>query len=124
MPMKVLVAEDDQDQLLVRSMLLRENGFEPIEANDISSAVQFAAAHRPECALIDLRFPTEELGLKLIRELKALDSALHVFVLTGGDPMRLSRRAERSLIDDVVVKGSSTPDLIRKLKALAAQSRG
>jgi DNA-binding NtrC family response regulator len=122
--MKILIAEDDQDQLLVRSMLLRQSGFEPIEANDISSAVHSAEVHRPECAVIDLRFPTEELGLKLIRELKALDSALHVFVLTGGDPTGLARHAERDLVEEIVVKGSSTPDLIRKLKAVAARSCG
>lgn len=118
--MKVLVAEDDEDQLLVRSMLLRESGFEPIGATDIASAIENAAAHKPECAIIDLRLPTEELGLRLIRELKTLDSSIHVFVLTGGDPRRFSTRAEKDLIDEIVVKGSGSADLIQKLKALAA----
>ncbi len=116
--MKVLVADDDADQLFVRSMLLRQNGFEPIEAADVGSAMQNALLHRPECAIIDLRLPTEELGLKLIRELKTLDSTIHVFVLTGGDAGRLSMRLEKGLIDEIVVKGSGSAYLIERLKAV------
>ncbi len=58
------MAEDDADQLFVRSMLLRQNGFEAIEAADIDSAMQKAFLHKPECAIIDLRLPTEEAGLE------------------------------------------------------------
>jgi len=118
--MKILVAEDDRDQLFVRSLLLRENGFEPIEAVDLDSALLRAAEHRPRCALIDLRLPTEEAGLRLIRELKALDSKMYVVVLTGSDANRLAQRSEKDLIDDLVVKGSPSKQLIQKLKRLAA----
>lgn len=118
--MKVLIADDDEDQLFVRSMLLREHGFEPIEAADIASAVQNAARHKPECAVVDLRLPTEELGLQLIRELKRLDSTIHVFVLTGACAERFSKHSEKDLVDEIVVKGSPSGDLIQKLKALRA----
>lgn len=119
--MKVLIAEDDPDQLSLRGMLLRKGGFETFEAADAHSALQLAAACRPHCAVIDLRLPTERLGLQLIRELKALDSGMRVFVLTGSDPARLTRYPERALIEDVVVKGSSSALLIQKLKAAAKQ---
>lgn len=117
--MKVLVADDDVDQLFVRSMLLRQNGFEPIEAADVASALQNAYLHKPECAIIDLRLPTEELGLRLIRELKTFDSTIHVFVLTGGDARGLSTRFEEGLVDEIVLKGSGSAYLIEKLKAVA-----
>ena len=117
--MKILVADDDRDQLFVRSMLLRQNGFEAIEAADLAAAVASAALHKPQCAIIDWRLPTEELGLKLIRELKKLDAAIHVFVLTGAEARRFSAHQERELVDEIVVKGSPSRHLIQKLKALA-----
>jgi two-component system phosphate regulon response regulator PhoB len=117
--MKVLVAEDDQDQLSIRSMLLRQNGFDPLEAADYPSAVRVARSQKPECALIDLRLPTEELGFRLVRELKRLNSAIHVVLLTGGNFGQLSQRSEKDLVDDIVVKGSSSADLIKKLKSVA-----
>ena len=117
--MKILVADDDQDQLFVRGMLLRQNGFEAIEAADLGAAVAGAALHKPQCALIDWRLPTEELGLQLIRELKQLDATIHVFVLTGAEAARFSAHKERDLVDEIVVKGSPSGHLIEKLKALA-----
>ena len=119
--MRILLADDDRDQLTVRSMLLERSGFETLEAMDRNSAVEIAAAQKPECAVIDLRFPTEEIGLRLIRDLKEIDSNMHLFVLTGGDPDLFARRPERKLVDQVIVKGSSFSNLLHRLRTLAAE---
>jgi DNA-binding NtrC family response regulator len=121
--MKVLVVDDDPDQLLLRGLLLRQSGFETAEATDIDSAMEMAAAYKPQLAVVDLKLPTEQLGLSLIRQLKTLDPFMKVFVLTGADPVRFSRHAERQLVEDVLRKGSSA-ELTRKLRAAAlAQHR-
>ncbi|HEY7304588.1 MAG TPA: response regulator [Bryobacteraceae bacterium] len=119
--MRILLADDDRDQLALRSLLLVRSGFETLEAADRNSAMELAASQKPECAVIDLRFPTEEIGLRLIRELKDLNSSMHLFVLTGGDPDRFSRRPERKLVDCVIVKGSSSAYLVEELRSLAAR---
>lgn len=116
--MKILLADDDRDQLSLRAMLLRKGGLETFEARDAPSALELAAACKPQCAVVDLRLPTEKLGLRLIRELKALDSRMRIFVLTGSDPACLAHYPERALIEEIVVKGSPSASLIRKLKRL------
>jgi|GEM_PF-1721073 len=118
--MKILLADDDKDQLALRGMLLRQSGLETIEASDAGSAIQLAAAQKPQCAVVDLRLPTEELGLRLIRELKAQNPSMRIVVLTGADPARLARCPEKALIDEILVKGSSSAHLIQKLKAFSA----
>ena len=120
--MKVLVVDDDLDQLLLRGMLLRQNGFETAEATDIETAMEMAAAYKPELAVLDLRLPTEELGLSLIRQLKTLDPAIRLFVLTGADPKRFARHAEHQLVEDVLLKGSSA-QLTQKLRAAESLAR-
>lgn len=117
--MKVLIVDDDLDQLMLRGMLLRQSGFETAEATDIDSAMEMAAAYKPQFAVLDLRMPTEELGLSLIRQLKTLDPAIRLFVLTGGDPKRFANRAERQLVEEVLVKGASA-QLAHKLRAAQA----
>src|SRR4051812_13145007 len=104
--MKVLLADDDRDQLALRSMLLERSGFETILAFDGASATELAAAQKPECAVVDLRLPTEELGLQLIRELKSLDPAIHIIVITGGNPGRVARQPVADLIEGIVQKGA------------------
>ncbi|MFL6352093.1 MAG: response regulator [Bryobacteraceae bacterium] len=120
--MKVLVAEDDPDQLSIRSMLLERNGFETIGAADDVSAAELAASRKPECAVIDLHLPTEERGLWLICELKRLNPAIHILVITGGKPESLARQTAATLVEEIVVKGESSGSLMRKLKSLAARA--
>jgi DNA-binding NtrC family response regulator len=119
--MKVLVADDDGDQLSLLAMLLNRSGFEAIAAADGVAAAELAAAEKPECAVVDLRLPTEERGLWLIGELKRLDPAIHIIVLTGGNPERLARQTAADLIEEIIVKGAASGALIRKLKSLATQ---
>lgn len=114
--MKVLLVDDDLDQLMLRGMLLRQFGFETAEATDIESAMEMAAECELQLAVLDLRLPTEQSGLSLIRQLKAQNPAIKLFVLTGADPKRFARYPERQLVEDVLLKGSST-DLAQKLKA-------
>jgi DNA-binding response OmpR family regulator len=119
--MKVLVADDDEDQLSLLCMLLDRSGFEAIGAVDSAAAAELAAAQKPECAVIDIRLPTEERGMWLIRELKRLDPVIHIIVLTGGNAERLARRTDIDSIDEIIVKGAASGPLIRKLKSLASE---
>lgn len=118
--MKVLVADDDLDQLTLRCLLLERNGFEIVSASDASAALALAKAEKPGCAVVDLNFPNEESGLRLVRDLKALDSAIRLVLLTGARAGALSGRSEAGLIDEVVEKGLGSATLVRRLKALEA----
>ncbi len=118
--MKVLLADDDRDQLELRCLLLQRSGFETIAATDQAQALRNATDESPECAVVDLCFPTEQAGLSLIRGLKDLNAAIHVFVLTGFDPKRLDRFPEKSLISGVIAKGSgASASLVKVLNTLA-----
>jgi two-component system, OmpR family, KDP operon response regulator KdpE len=116
--MKILLADDDSEQLLMRSMLLSQSGFDTVQAHDCESAIRMARTERPACAVVDLRFPTEELGLRTVRELKALDPAIHVLLLTGGHSDRLARMPEAALVDEILVKGNSWTQLMQSLQSL------
>lgn len=122
--MRVLLADDDRDQLSLRSMLVARSGFDTLEAADHDSALHIAAAEKPECAVVDLRFPTEDAGLRLIRDLKQLNADIHLFVLTGADPERFRARPERRLVDQVIVKGGSSAQLLQQLRSLAKRMSG
>jgi two-component system, response regulator RegA len=121
--MKILIADDDRDQLALRCLLLSRSGFETIGVADPDSAVELATSHKPECALVDLRLPTEELGLRLVRDLKKLNPSIHLLVLTGADARWLAKAPENQLIDGIVTKGSSSSALIQRLNDLAASLR-
>lgn len=118
-PMKVLVVDDDFDQLAIRALLLRKSGFEVFEAGGRLEARRLAADHHPDCAVIDLNMPTSADGLALIRELKRNDAKIHLIVLTGSDTHVFELRSEAALVDEVLKKPAVSAQLIQKLKAYA-----
>ncbi|HEX4230819.1 MAG TPA: response regulator [Bryobacteraceae bacterium] len=122
--MKLLLVEDDPDQLYLRSLLLKHCGFECFEASTISSALQVAADQTPRCAMIDLRLPTEEAGLELIRKLRGWDPQLWIVVLTGTDPARFRNLPEAALVDDLLTKPVHSAEMVAKLNAIPPRSSG
>jgi len=120
---KVLLVDDDPDQLAIRAMLLAQSGFQTISAADAGAALAAAVAQKPACALIDLRLPTEADGLRLIRTLKETDPAILLIVLTGGNPAKLKLCPESKLIEEVIVKGGSSAYLVGRLRSLARRAR-
>ena len=80
--MSVLVVDDDE---ALRSRLARafkERGFDARTASSYDEAMALAREESPELAVIDLRMPGRS-GLELLTDLKTLDAATRVVVLTG-----------------------------------------
>ena len=110
----ILVVEDDEDQLNIRTLLLSRFGFEILPATHPRQALALARSRHPQCALIDLRLPTVEDGLALISELKQWDSLIRIILLTGS---QLPDAQELQLVDAVFHKPVASRDLIEKLQS-------
>jgi DNA-binding response OmpR family regulator len=117
---KVLVVDDDPDQLQVRCLLLERNGFETFQAGDPATAMDTVRRNKPACAVMDLRLPDEQTGVQLIRDLRAIDAQLRIIVFTGASTARLASYPELRLVDDIVQKSSGFSSLIKKLKSPTA----
>jgi DNA-binding response OmpR family regulator len=122
--MRLLLADDDEDQLGLRSLTLAKAGYEVSQAVNEQSAIQLAIAQTPDVAIVDLRIPTEEAGLRLIRALRKLDAKLRIIVLSGADPKRFEALPERALVDAVMTKGSASRKLLEYLKGAIAGEAG
>ena len=121
--MKILIVDDDSDQRQIRALLLSQAGFEAFEAGDVAGAKIIAAAEHPQAAVVDLRLPTVEDGLALVRDLKALNPATRLVVLTGAGINVLARRPERLLVDQLLIKPAPTAALIDAIRGVLLQDR-
>lgn len=121
--MTILVVDDDRDQRELRSLLLARNGFEALPAADKTSAKRLAATHHPQAAVVDLGLPTIQDGLELIRDLKALNAAIRVVVITGSTRKALANDLDFAAVDDLFIKPASTAALIRKLRSYESSAR-
>lgn len=118
--MRVLVVDDDPDQVIIRCMVLSNHGFETRRASDPASALQAAREDAPEVAVVDLGLPAERDGIGLISELHRSHPEISVLVLTGSDIQRLQDKPELHQVAGLVEKGGSCRALLHALERIAA----
>ena len=82
LPRSMLIVEDDDVFRRRLAQAFADRGFEVREARDADEALEAARHDTPEFVVVDLRMPGRS-GLDVVRELKALDAATSIVVLTG-----------------------------------------
>ena len=90
----MLLVDDDVVFRQRLAAALASRGIEVRTAGDGAEAMALAKAESPEWALVDLRMPGGS-GLDLVRELKVLDPATQVVVLTGYGSIATAMEAVR-----------------------------
>ncbi|WP_053678525.1 response regulator [Streptomyces sp. XY66] len=120
-PIRVLLADDEtMIRHGVRLILRHADDIDVVaEAADGRQAVELAAAHRPDVALVDIRMPVCD-GLAAIAPLLALDPAPRVVMLTTfGDEDNVIR-ALREGATGFLLKDEGPQELIGAVRAAAA----
>lgn len=119
---KILVADDEpMIRDLLRRVLIRHH-HEIIVASDGREAVDGFRQHRPDVVLVDLHMPGLN-GLEVLRQIRGIDPACAVIVLTGGGTDTLEAQARQFGATDFVRKGLSLDDLIVATNTAAARPR-
>src|SRR2546428_5096032 len=77
---RVLVVEDEANNLDVAQRIIRASGHEALSAVDGVSALDVARAERPDAILMDLLLPRLD-GFSVARALRAEDWAAHVPII-------------------------------------------
>ena len=109
---KVLLVDDDPEQLLIRALLLERQGFRCSRAADLSSALDSARNQLPDCVLMDLAIPAERDGVMLMQALQGLPNKPVIIILTGRRIARLRAQPRFQHVAAFIEKGSPAADLI------------
>jgi two-component system, cell cycle response regulator DivK len=76
----VLLVEDNEDNLLIYSTILRHSGFTVIEARDGQAGIDAAKRDLPGLILMDVSIPLID-GLEATRRLKSDDATKHIPII-------------------------------------------
>ena len=113
---RVLLVEDDENQLAVRKMLLEHQGYQVDGVRTPAEALTHISPP-PKLALMDLSLPTPDDGFALVRELYARAPQTRIAVLTGwGSALR--GRPEEMMVAEVIEKSRPTRELLRSIARL------
>ena len=116
--MKILVVDDDAEQVERLAALLRRGGYEPYPAKSAAQAARLARTIAPSLAILDIGLPDTD-GFALTRRLKKEATGfLPVVLLTGyGDP-ESKRRGVEAGADEFLQKPVSPFELDLRLRSL------
>jgi two-component system, response regulator RegA len=123
-PARTLLIVEDDDRLRSRlERALRERGYETRTAHDYESAVRAAQEDSPEYMLVDLRMPGGQSGLDVIREIKRIDPATVVVVLTGYGSIATALEAVRLGAAHYLTKPADVDEIVKAF-ARSPESHG
>lgn len=120
---QTLLVVDDNETLRERvARAFTNRGFRVLTACDYDEAMAIAREDSPDLAVVDLRMPGRS-GLELLRDLKELNEATKVVMLTGFGSIATAVEAMRYGAHNYVSKPADTDDIIRAFeKAESAPS--
>ena len=120
-PAVVLVADDDEDILLLITARLRRDGYEIVQARDGVEALAAARERRPDLAVLDIGMPGLD-GLEVLGKIRADKhiAGTRVLLLTAKAQEQDVRRGYAGGADAYMKKPFSPAELAAKVAELIA----
>lgn len=119
--MKILVVEDDLDQLDIASHKLRRERFVVIEASDGAQALRRFKTERPDLVVVNLALPPPD-GLEVLRSIRAEDQT-PVLIVSGPNGRSDAYRCFELGADDFITKPYEFKELTLRIRAILRRSR-
>ncbi len=112
----LLLVDDDAPFRQRLSVMLERQGFAVTASADLASARSDAARLKPGHAVVDMRLGDGN-GLDLVAELRALNPAVRIVVLTGYGNLATAVAAVKAGAVDYLAKPADPGDIVRALAA-------
>jgi two-component system, OmpR family, KDP operon response regulator KdpE len=111
----VLVVDDEPQILRALRVVLRDAGFEAVPASTAQEALDLAALHPPDAAIVDLLLPDGD-GIEVTRALREWTKAPIIVLSAVGEEDQKVRALEAGA-DDYVTKPFGPRELVARLAA-------
>lgn len=112
---KALVVDDEPDMRWLLAGLLRDQGFEVVEAEDGRAALEQIAREAPDVVLLDLRMPGLA-GIQVLEQAKAVDPHMPVVIVTAYGDLASAVRAVRLGASDYLTKPFGNDEILFTLR--------
>jgi DNA-binding response OmpR family regulator len=121
----VLVAEDDEDILLLVATRLKRDGYDVVTARSGAEALDLIHARQPDLAVLDIGMPPPD-GLEVVRQVRsdAALSGMRLLILTAKAQESDVRRGLEAGADGYVSKPFSPGDLSARVRDLLDYAGG
>jgi two-component system KDP operon response regulator KdpE len=119
---RILVCDDEPQILRALKVILREAGYEAVAAETAEEALDRAAVHPPDAAILDLVLPDGD-GVEVCRQIRGW-SQMPIIVLSAVGEEDAKVRALEAGADDYVTKPFGARELVARLEAALRRVAG
>jgi two-component system chemotaxis response regulator CheY len=114
-----MVVDDAAFMRLRASKVLQDNGYEVLQAENGADAVRQYAMHHPDAVLLDITMPEMD-GLEALKEIRKLDPAARVAMVTAMGQQAIVMEALRAGAKDFILKPFQPDRVLGALQKLLA----
>ena len=118
---RILVCDDEPQILRALKVILREAGFEAVPAETAEEALDRAAVHPPDAAILDLVLPDGD-GVEVCRQIRGW-SQMPIIVLSAVGEEDRKVEALAAGADDYVTKPFGPRELVARLEAVLRRAQ-
>lgn len=115
MPPTIMVVEDDAATRRLYRFLLRNSGYDVIEAEDGIDALEKLAVHDCDVLITDMNMPRMG-GIELVRTLRQNRSQIYVIMVTAFGTPDTEKNALRTGVNEYLTKPFDFDELERRLQ--------
>ncbi len=119
---RILIVEDEVAMRTALADTLGDAGYRTVVAVDGEAGLQAALQETPDLVLLDVMMPKMD-GFALCRELRALEKAMPVLMLTAKGEIEDRVHGLDAGADDYLVKPFSTEELLARVRALLRRTQ-
>lgn len=119
---RILIVDDEGEVRAILSRLVRQEGYDALEAASGEQALDLVRQEAPDALLLDIRMPGVD-GMEVLRQARGLDPDLPVVIITSHATVKDAVTALRAGAHDYLVKPFDHVDVIRSLHG-AMTNRG
>jgi len=119
---RILVVEDELSMRRLMCTVLRQNGFEPLEAEDGVAALEIMDKEHVDLVVLDLMMPRMD-GYTLTRQLRSAWPTLPILMVTAMQEAKDKRQGFIAGTDDYMTKPVDQQELLLRIKALLRRAQ-
>lgn len=119
---KILVVEDDKNTRKLMCAVLRQSGFEPLQAEDGIAALEMMDREHVDLVVLDLMMPNMD-GFELTRQLRLAYNTLPILMVTAKQEPKDKREGFLAGTDDYMTKPVDEQEMILRIRALLRRSQ-
>ena len=116
---KILVVDDAAFMRMRCSKMLKENGYDVVEAENGLEALEVYASEKPDCVLMDITMPEMD-GIAALKALRESDPNARVAMVTAMGQQSIIMEAIKCGAKDFVVKPFEAERVLAAVEKLLA----